>query len=407
MPLQQQSGLQSSKGGLQGLADVVKLYQLTKAAKRKEEMEERKLRLDESLAQQNYDFAVDKMDLERKKLGLDIRTEKRLRGSEEFGRQMDLKKLGLDERQEERLRRQGRFDRRTQRQERTQAEELFPLRKDLLESQIADLKAQTGVVGKPPPKLPEEVEEIRARTDKLKAEIPHVGKPTPKTPEEVEKLKEETRKLKLENDRALKAKYSGEQLSAVTSLRKEFNALSGEYIKIRDFYSRMVILSGNPSAAGDLGIIFGYMKMLDPPSVVREGEQATAANAAGVPARIRNLYNKIITGERLAPTQRQDFMEQAERLYRAQSTMQQLNIDNFSRYATEGGLDSRDVITPIYDFPPFQSPPGTDIDDLSVEEISALSPEQLREIEKTGGKLITPDLRPKPDSLQQSGVRLK
>ena len=47
------------------------------------------------------------------------------------------------------------------------------------------------------------------------------------------------------------------------------------------------------SAAGDLSMIFTYMKVLDPTSVVREGEQATAQNAAGIPERTRNLYNKL------------------------------------------------------------------------------------------------------------------
>ena len=49
------------------------------------------------------------------------------------------------------------------------------------------------------------------------------------------------------------------------------------------------------------------MKLLDPPSVVREGEQATAYNASAVPDRVRNLYNRLLTGQRLTPAQREDF----------------------------------------------------------------------------------------------------
>jgi len=57
------------------------------------------------------------------------------------------------------------------------------------------------------------------------------------------------------------------------------------------------------------------MKMLDPGSVVRESEFATAANAAGVPDRIRNQFNRVRTGERLAEKQRADFLNQAGKIF--------------------------------------------------------------------------------------------
>jgi len=48
---------------------------------------------------------------------------------------------------------------------------------------------------------------------------------------------------------------------------------------------------------------------------VREGEFLTAQNAAGVPDQVRNLYNRVLSGERLNPTQRALFRGQAEALY--------------------------------------------------------------------------------------------
>lgn len=68
------------------------------------------------------------------------------------------------------------------------------------------------------------------------------------------------------------------------------------------------------SAAGDISFIYQYMKMLDPGSVVREGEFATAQNAAGVPERIANFYNRALKGERLNPRQRQEFLATADQL---------------------------------------------------------------------------------------------
>jgi hypothetical protein len=71
-----------------------------------------------------------------------------------------------------------------------------------------------------------------------------------------------------------------------------------------------------PSAAGDLSLIFGFMRLLDPGSTVREGEFANAQNAAGVPERIRALANRVSSGERLSGAQRQDFVRQAQENYR-------------------------------------------------------------------------------------------
>ena len=96
-------------------------------------------------------------------------------------------------------------------------------------------------------------------------------------------------------------------------LRDDFRSESKEFVKVRDAYGR--ILSTDASAAGDLALIFNYMKILDPGSVVREGEFATAQNSAGVPTRIRAQYNKIISGEKLAPETRADFLQQAQNLY--------------------------------------------------------------------------------------------
>ena len=68
------------------------------------------------------------------------------------------------------------------------------------------------------------------------------------------------------------------------------------------------------TAAGDISFIYQYMKMLDPGSVVREGEFATAQNAAGVPERISNMYNQVLKGQRLNPRQRQEFLGTAGEL---------------------------------------------------------------------------------------------
>ena len=92
------------------------------------------------------------------------------------------------------------------------------------------------------------------------------------------------------------------------------------------------------SAAGDVSLIFTFMKVLDPTSVVREGEQATAANAAGVPSRVRNAFNKALTGEKLSLPQRKDFVSTAIKLFQTN----QKALDQF-RSSFDSALNEREI----------------------------------------------------------------
>lgn len=132
----------------------------------------------------------------------------------------------------------------------------------------------------------------------------------------------------------------------IAELRKEFaNApTTKSFIEVRDAFARIETTAKNRSAAGDLALIFGFMKMLDPGSVVREGEFATAQNAAGVPEQIMNLYNRVRTGERLSAAQRTDFVAQSKNLFRAQLDNYVATEEEFKRVAKSQNMKPDDVI---------------------------------------------------------------
>jgi len=120
-----------------------------------------------------------------------------------------------------------------------------------------------------------------------------------------------------ENNKDLVAQLSEEQLSLMNTIQSDVYKdpdIKG-YIDIRDSYNRITASAKDPSAAGDMALIFNYMKVLDPGSTVKEGEFATAQNSAGVPEVIRGQYNKIISGKRLSTSQREDFVDRAKKLY--------------------------------------------------------------------------------------------
>jgi len=111
--------------------------------------------------------------------------------------------------------------------------------------------------------------------------------------------------------------YSKDRYDAISGIRKEFQGIK----EVKDFQSqvsslgRVMSSAQDPSAAGDLALIFNYMKMLDPGSTVRETEFANAQNAGGVDDRVRSLWNSLKEGQRLTPNQRADFTGRALTLY--------------------------------------------------------------------------------------------
>jgi hypothetical protein len=132
--------------------------------------------------------------------------------------------------------------------------------------------------------------------------------------------------------------------------RKEYSDQTKGYQEVKSAYGR--VLASQETAAGDLALIFNYMKMLDPGSVVREGEFATAQNAAGVPDRIKNLYNNLNKGERLNPEQRKMFGKQAEALFKQAGEQEATVRQGIERIAKGYGLNTENIF-----FTPTEVPP--------------------------------------------------
>lgn len=133
-------------------------------------------------------------------------------------------------------------------------------------------------------------------------------------------------------------------LKTEEGLRKEVNTLLKDFFKVSDANARIKAAGREPSAAGDLALIFNYMKMLDPGSTVREGEFATAENSASVPSRIMNIYNRIRTGERLGDDQRADFLDRAESLFGAAVQEASKTAESFERIASSAGVNVGNVL---------------------------------------------------------------
>jgi hypothetical protein len=134
------------------------------------------------------------------------------------------------------------------------------------------------------------------------------------------------------------------KLDDVAGARKEFTTQSKDFVVIRDAFGKVAAAAADPSAAGDLSLIFGFMKMLDPGSSVREGEFANAQNSAGIPDRVVNMYNRALRGERLNEEQRKDFSRQAQNVFKAQLKSQLQNEETYRGIAKRNKMPEADVV---------------------------------------------------------------
>jgi len=148
---------------------------------------------------------------------------------------------------------------------------------------------------------------------------------------------------------------TGKAFGNEKDLRSEFTAQVKPYVELAQAYQKIEVAAKNPSAAGDIALVYGFMKVLDPGSVVREGEFATAANAGGIPDGIRNLYNKALTGSRLGSTEdetskiRNDFLAQSRNIIESQRVLSGDLIDRYRNVAQGYKLDANQIV-----FDPFK-----------------------------------------------------
>lgn len=127
-------------------------------------------------------------------------------------------------------------------------------------------------------------------------------------------------------------------------LRKEFTTQVKPFIELGQAYQKIETAAKNPSPAGDIALVYGFMKVLDPGSVVREGEFATAQNAGSVPQSVINMYNKALTGERLGENTRLDFLSQARNIIESQRQVSGDVVQRYSDIAKRSKLNPEQVV---------------------------------------------------------------
>ena len=130
-----------------------------------------------------------------------------------------------------------------------------------------------------------------------------------------------------------------------TTLRKEFTRLSEDNLTGLSSFNKLWTAAQDPTGAGDIAMVFAFMKLLDPGSRVTEGETAQASNVSGSASKFLNVYNRVVKGEVLTGTARQDILFQAGKIATQTVKEQRGFEDTYRGRAKRAKVDERDVIT--------------------------------------------------------------
>jgi len=148
------------------------------------------------------------------------------------------------------------------------------------------------------------------------------------------------------NDLVLPPKLRLEQMKNAptqeNTLRDEFNTLTKDFRTVQDAHSKIKSVAN--TGAGDMSLLYSYVKLLDPGSVVRESEFATAAASGSFGERIQGLAQRVMSGQRLPPDLRTDFIREADSIYTSQKDGADRLEKQYRDIAKRGNLNPENVI---------------------------------------------------------------
>lgn len=141
------------------------------------------------------------------------------------------------------------------------------------------------------------------------------------------------------------AQQPGKDFERANKLRDEFSALTKDFRTVQDAYQK--IQSTSDTGAGDMSLLYSYVKLLDPGSVVRESEFATAAASGSFGEQVQGAVQRVLSGQRLPPTLRAAFKNEATNIYGAQRK----GFENISKtYGDLAGKYGIPVDQVVYDY---------------------------------------------------------
>lgn len=132
---------------------------------------------------------------------------------------------------------------------------------------------------------------------------------------------------------------TGDQLSALNTLRDDATKATTELTMMQDAWSNISTFYTNPGSVSDKSLVVAFAKILDPTSVVRESESAAIANAGSLSAGMRStLINTLQGGGNLPPEVRTEIVRLSESMLTTKLPAAQRVVEGLQQTARAAGL---------------------------------------------------------------------
>jgi hypothetical protein len=145
-----------------------------------------------------------------------------------------------------------------------------------------------------------------------------------------------------------------EGFNKVSTLRKEFQARPEvqSWQVVQPIIASIEQAARRDTRAADLNLVYGLSKIMDPNSVVREGEMIMVKDTASIPLWLKGEAERLNGGGALRPETRQAIL--AEARSRAQHTYGQAKsiADQYTGFASRNGLPPEDVVFGLSPYAP-------------------------------------------------------
>ena len=110
-----------------------------------------------------------------------------------------------------------------------------------------------------------------------------------------------------------KSGFDKELFDAENKIYTEYTKATASMVESQIAFNKLKQAAEQGDGPGDLALVFSFMKMLDPGSVVRESEFAAAQDTAGLFQKLQVLAKKVEDGSLLSAEQRKGFLELSQK----------------------------------------------------------------------------------------------
>jgi len=167
----------------------------------------------------------------------------------------------------------------------------------------------------------------------------------------------------------LKKEKADKSISDFTDKERALVGKSKPYVNYQNTVSKAASIRNavaNPSGYKDVAAIYAFMKALDPESVVRESEYATAAGVGSLTTKLQNALSRQVSGKTLTPEQRKELLSIAEEMEKVAGQ----NLYHFAKPIISAAESKGAPLNQIFDDPDKLKSFGSPQNDQPIQRIN-------------------------------------